>query len=408
MPEKQATTKLHGNLSTQETASTTKDPFVMGFSTDAIHAGHGIDPVTGAVVTPLHLTTTYAQEEPGHHKGYDYSRTINPTRQVLEQNLAALEKGTWGLCFASGMAAMSSLFQTLKCGEKVVASDNCYGGTYRVLRKVFAHQGIASEFVSTQDLEALEEAMDDSTRVVLVETPTNPNLGLSDIRAIADLIRGRQVILCVDNTFATPYLQRPLELGADLVIHSMTKYLGGHSDAMGGALIGLSPELRDKLAFIQNAHGAILSPFESWMILRGIKTLAVRMDRQCKSALEIAHYLEDHPKVQKVYFPGLKSHPQHDLALSQMQGFGGIVSFDTGSLDSATKFSAALKIGVLAESLGAVETLVNHPAIMTHGAIPEADRLRSGITAGLLRISVGLEDVEDLLADFAAGLDAMG
>jgi cystathionine gamma-lyase len=379
----------------------------MGFSTDAIHAGQSSDPTTGAVVPPIYLTTTYQQEAPGEHKGFDYSRTANPTRLMLEKNLAALEKGQWGLCFASGMAAFSTLVQSLRTGEKVVASANCYGGTYRVLKRVFENQGIESQFVDTASLGALEAAIDERTRLVLVETPTNPNLHLSDITAVSRITKARGVLLCVDNTFATPYLQQPLELGADLVVHSMTKYIGGHSDVVGGALVGRDAALYERLKFIQNAYGAILGPFDSWLTLRGIKTLAVRMERHCQSAMQVARFLARSPKVQKVYYPGLPEHPQRELAERQMRGFGGIVSFDLGSLDAARRFAASLQIAVLAESLGAVETLINHPAIMTHASIPEADRLESGITDGLLRISVGIEDVEDIVADLDSALKAV-
>jgi cystathionine beta-lyase/cystathionine gamma-synthase len=379
----------------------------MGFSTDAIHAGQESDPTTGAVVPPLYLTTTYEQEAPGKHKGFDYSRTINPTRLALEKNLAVLEKGEWGLCFASGMAAISTVIQSFRSGDRLVVSANCYGGTYRVLKRVFERFGIESVFVDTSVPELVAAAIDGNTRLVLVETPTNPNLGLTDIEAVAKVTRERGVLLMVDNTFATPYLQQPIELGADLVVHSMTKYLGGHSDSVGGALVGRDPDLRKNLAFIQNAYGAILSPFDSWLILRGIKTLAVRMERHCHNAIHVARFLAQSPKVHKVYYPGLPSHPQRDLAERQMRAFGGIVSFDLGSLEAAKRFAGALSIGMLAESLGAVETLINHPAIMTHASIPEADRIKSGITDGLLRISVGIEDVEDLQADFEAALKAV-
>jgi len=326
---------------------------------------------------------------------------------VLEKNLAAIEKGQWGLCFASGMAAMSTVFQSLRSGDRVVSSANCYGGTYRVLKRVFEQFGIESLFVDTNSLEAVEAAIDERTKLVLVESPTNPNLGLSDIAAVARITRARGVPLMVDNTFATPYLQQPLELGADLPHHSMTKYLGGPSDVVGGALVGREPQTYQRPKVIQNAYGAILSPFDSWLTLRGIKTLALRMERHCSNAMEVARFLARHEKVHKVYYPGLPQHPQHELAKRQMRAFGGIVSFDLGSLEAAKRFCSALSIAVLAESLGAVETLVNHPAIMTHASIPEADRVKSGITDGLLRISVGIEDVEDLLADFEAALKAV-
>jgi cystathionine beta-lyase/cystathionine gamma-synthase len=298
----------------------------MGFSTDAIHAGLESDPTTGAVVPPIYLSTTFEQEAPGKHKGYDYSRTVNPTRQALERNLAALEKGQWGLCFASGMAAMSTLFQSLRSGDRIVVTANCYGGTYRVLKRVFERFGLESAFVDTSAPQNVEAAVDGRTRLVLIETPTNPNLGLCDLAAVAGLTRARGVLLAVDNTFATPYLQQPLELGADLVIHSVTKYLGGHSDVVGGALVGRDPELRQRLAFIQNAYGAILSPFDSWLTLRGLKTLAVRMDRHCHNAMQIARFLAGSPKVQRVYYPGLPSHPGHDCARRQMRDFGGMIS----------------------------------------------------------------------------------
>jgi cystathionine beta-lyase/cystathionine gamma-synthase len=379
----------------------------MGFSTDAIHAGQDSDPVTGAVVPPLYLTTTYQQEAPGQHKGFDYSRTVNPTRLALEKNLAALEKGEWGLCFASGMAAISTVVQSFGAGDRIVASANCYGGTYRVLKRVFERFGIGSAFVDTSDPDTVAASLDERTRLVLLETPTNPNLALTDIAAVAKVTRDRGVLMMVDNTFATPFLQQPLELGADLVVHSTTKYLGGHSDSVGGAVVGRDPETYQTLKFIQNAYGAILSPFDSWLTLRGIKTLALRMERHCHNALLVARYLSQSHKVLKVYYPGLASHPQRELAERQMRAFGGIVSFDLGSMEAAKRFAAALSLGKLAESLGAVETLVNHPAIMTHASIPESERLKSGITDGLLRISVGIEDIEDLMADLEGALKAV-
>jgi cystathionine gamma-lyase/cystathionine beta-lyase/cystathionine gamma-lyase/homocysteine desulfhydrase len=378
----------------------------MGFSTDAIHAGNEPDPTTGAVSVPIYQTSTYVQPELGRHKGYEYARTQNPTRAALEKNLAVLEGGAGARCFSSGMAAISAVATFAKAGQHVLVSDNTYGGTFRLFTKILAHQGMEFSFIDTRDLDLVKRSLRDNTRLVHLETPTNPMMSVCDIAAIAKLAHERRALVAVDNTFATPYFQRPLELGADLVIHSTTKFLNGHSDSVGGVAVSKTAELDEWLGFVQNSAGAILSPFDSWLVLRGVKTLAVRMDRHEKNGRAVAAFLEGHPKVKRVFYPGLTSHPQHELARRQMKGFGALISFDLGSFANAKKFLDALKVCSLGESLGGVETLICHPATMTHASVPPPDRARLGITEGLVRVSVGIEDEEDLLADLESGLRA--
>jgi cystathionine gamma-lyase/cystathionine beta-lyase/cystathionine gamma-lyase/homocysteine desulfhydrase len=378
----------------------------MGFSTDAIHAGNEPEATTGAVSVPIFQTSTYVQPELGRNKGYEYARTQNPTRRALEENLAVLERGAAARCFASGMAAISAVATFAKAGDHVVVSDNTYGGTFRLYSKILSHMGVEFVFVDTRDPGNVERAMRKNTRFVHLETPTNPMMSLCDIAAIAEIARARGALVVVDNTFATPYFQRPLELGADIVVHSTTKFLNGHSDSVGGAAIAKTKELDEWLGFVQNSAGAILSPFDSWLVLRGIKTLAVRMDRHEANGRAVAAFLDRHPKVRSVFYPGLPSHPQHELAKTQMRGFGALISFEVGSYENAKAMLDRVKICSLGESLGGVETLITHPATMTHAAVPEADRARLGITPGLIRISVGIEDEEDLLADLDGALSA--
>jgi cystathionine gamma-lyase len=369
----------------------------------AIHAGQAPEPVTGAVMTPVFLTSTYAQEGPGAHKGFEYSRTQNPTRFALEANLAALEGGTWGLAFNAGLAASTAVLSTLEAGDHVVAGDDLYGGSFRLFDKVFRRLGLTFTYVDARDPAAVAAAIGPRTRLAWIETPTNPLLRLFDIRAIAKLCRARGVRVAVDNTFMTPYFQRPLELGADLVVHSTTKYLNGHSDVVGGAIIGADSALRDRLAFLQNAMGGSQPAFDSFLVMRGTKTLPVRMDRHAENALAVARWLERRREVARVFYPGLASHPQHALARRQMSGFGGMVSFalreERGTLARARSFLKSLRVFTCAESLGGVESLAEHPAIMTHASIPPERRRALGIGDGLIRLSVGIEHVDDLIAD---------
>ncbi len=376
-----------------------------GFSTLGVHAGQEPDPCTGAVMTPVYLNSTYVQEAPGKHKGYDYARTVHPTRLALERNLAALEGGRFGLCFSSGMAAISTLLLGLKAGDHVVSCNDLYGGTYRVFTKVFERFGLSFSFVSTLDLGAVEKALRPETRLLWVETPSNPMLQVSDIRALCALARRRKIATAVDNTFATPYLQRPLELGADLVVHSTTKYLGGHSDVVGGAILTDSPRWYRDLKFLQNAVGAVPGPLDCFLVLRGTKTLAARMERHCANAAKVARFLSRHPRVRAVHYPGLGSHPQHALARRQMRLPGGMVSFELkGGLSQALRMLKRLRLFSLAESLGGVESLVGHPATMTHASIPREERLKAGLTDGLIRLSVGIEDGRDLIKDIETAL----
>jgi len=379
----------------------------MGFSTDAIHAGNAPDPTTGAVVVPIYQTSTYVQEALGKHKGYEYARTQNPTRAALEENLAVLEGGAGARAFASGMAAITAVSTFVKAGEHVVCSNLTYGGTYRYYTKIQARYGVDFTFVDTADAEAVRAAIRPNTKLLHLETPTNPMMTLCDIPLLSKIAHERGVLVVVDNTFASPYLQRPLDLGADFSVHSTTKFLNGHSDSVGGVAVAKDPAHVEWLAFVQNSSGAILGPFDSWLVLRGIKTLAVRMERHETNAREIARFLATHPKVKKIYYPGLPDHPQHDLAKRQMKGFGAMISFDLGSFEAAQAMLARVKLCSLGESLGGVETLISHPATMTHGAIPETDRETLGITMGLVRISVGIEDVEDLVADLERALEVV-
>jgi cystathionine beta-lyase/cystathionine gamma-synthase len=381
---------------------------MMGFSTDAIHAGNAPDPSTGAVAVPIYQTSTYVQEALGKHKGYEYARTQNPTRAALEENLTVLEGGAGARAFASGMAAITAVSTFVEAGDHVVCSNLTYGGTYRYFTKIQARYGVEFTFVDTANEDAVRRAMKANTKLLHLETPTNPMMTLCDIPLLSQIAHERGALVAVDNTFASPYLQKPLELGADFAVHSTTKFLNGHSDSVGGVVVAKSPEHVEWLGFVQNSSGAILSPFDSWLVLRGIKTLAVRMDRHEKNAREIARFIAAHPKVRRTYYPGLPDHPQHDLARRQMKGFGGMISFDVGSLEAAKALLARVQLCSLGESLGGVETLISHPATMTHGSIPEEEREKLGITMGLVRISVGIEDVEDLVADLTQALEAVG
>ncbi|HEV2424628.1 MAG TPA: cystathionine gamma-synthase [Terriglobia bacterium] len=376
----------------------------MGFSTDAIHAGQEPDPATGAIIVPIYQTSTYVQEELGKNKGYEYARTANPTRSALERNLACLEAGRYAYAFASGMAAINALMTLLKSGDHVVASHNLYGGSFRLFERVLRDFGLSFSYANTSRLADVEKAIRPETRLLYVETPTNPVMEITDIAAAASLAHARGLLLAVDNTFMSPYFQRPLELGADLVLHSTTKYLNGHSDGVGGVIALNDQGLAERLKFLQNAAGAILGPFDSWLILRGVKTLAVRMRQHDANGRAVASFLASHPRVRKVYYPGLPSHPQHELACRQMKGFGGMIAFETGSLENAKAVLRSVRLCSLAESLGGVETLISHPATMTHASVPAEDRERLGITGGLVRISVGIEDVEDLIADLDQAL----
>ena len=370
------------------------------FSTLAVHAGQKADPTTGAIMTPVYFTSTYVQEAPGKHKGFDYSRTVHPTRQALEANLAALEGARFGLCFSSGMAATSTVIEALSAGDHVVSCNDLYGGTYRVFTKVFTRFGLEFDFVDASDLSAVEKAIKKNTKLIWIETPSNPMLKLTDIRRVCELAHAKGVKVAVDNTFATPALQRPLSLGADLVVHSTTKYLGGHSDVVGGCVVTDDAELHEKLKFLHNAVGAIPGPMDCFLLLRGTKTLPIRMERHCRNAGELAKHLLAHPEVARVHYPGLPNHPGHEIAKAQMCGFGGMISFELkGDLERAKRMISSCKVFSLAESLGGVESLLGHPSSMTHGSIPREERLKAGLVDGLIRLSVGIEDVEDLNED---------
>jgi cystathionine beta-lyase/cystathionine gamma-synthase len=375
------------------------------FDTLAIHAGQAPDPTTGAVMPPIHLSSTFAQDGPGKHRGFEYSRTDNPTRRMLEQCLAALEGGTAAVAFASGSASSATLLETVRAGEHVISSDDVYGGTYRLMQRVVAPRGVQFSRVDMADLDTVRAAILPTTRMLWVETPTNPLLKLADIAALAQLARERGLVLVVDNTFATPVIQRPLALGADAVVHSTTKYLNGHSDVVGGAVITTNAELGERLRFLQNAIGAVPSPFDCYLVLRGLKTLPIRMRRHSETAERLARFLESHPRVDKVYFPGLASHPQRALAERQMALPGGMISCEiAGGLPAAHKLLSATRIFTCAESLGGVESLIEHPASMTHASLPAETRAALGIGDGLVRLSVGLEDPEDLQRDLERGL----
>jgi cystathionine beta-lyase/cystathionine gamma-synthase len=377
------------------------------FSTICLHAGQQPDPSTGAIITPIYQTSTYVQEALGRHKGYEYGRTQNPTRLAVEQNIAAIESGKAAFAFASGMAAIGAIARLLQSGDHVIVSDNTYGGTFRLFDKVLTRSGLSFSYVDTSRLDLVEQAITPATRMLFVETPTNPILTLTDLRQAADLAHRRNLRLVVDNTFASPYVQRPIEFGADIVTHSTTKYLNGHSDSVGGIVILTRDDDIEWLKFIQNAEGAILSPFDSWLVLRGTKTLPLRMIQHNANGLALAQFLAAHPKVQRVYYPGLPSHPQHELAKRQMRGFGGMLSFDLGSLEAARRVLNNVRLHSLAESLGGVETLISHPATMTHASVPDERRVALGISDGLVRISAGIEDIEDLKEDLAQALDTV-
>jgi len=383
---------------------TTKEP---GFATRAIHIGQEPDPLTGAVTVPIYPTSTYVQQGIGEHKGYEYSRVSNPTRTRLEQNLASLEGGMAAPVFASGMAAINAIVSMLKSGDHVVCGNDLYGGTPRLFNQVFANFGLEFSYVDTSDAENVGGAIRKNTRMVYVETPTNPLMRLSDIAAISQICRRKKVELVVDNTFMSPYFQQPIALGADMVVHSTTKFLNGHSDGLGGVVVCTRPEQAEKLAFLQKAAGAILSPFECWLVLRGVKTLAARMEIHDRSGRIVANFLASHKKVKQVFYPGLADHPQHNLAKRQMSGFGSMITFETGSLKNANKMLKKVRVCSLGESLGGVETLISHPATMTHAALGEKGRKAIGITDGMVRISVGIEDVADILEDLDGALAAI-
>lgn len=376
----------------------------MGFSTIAIHAGNEPDSATGAVSVPIYQTSTYAQDALGKHKGYEYARTQNPTRSALEKNIAALEGAKFGYAFASGMAATDAVLKLVKSGDHVILGDNTYGGTFRLFNKVLSNYGVEFDLVDTTDVTNLETAFKPNTKMVFVETPTNPVMSVTDLAAVSEIAHAHGAKVVCDNTFMSPYLQRPIEFGVDIVVHSTTKYLNGHSDSVGG-FVALNDE-RDAewIQFIQNSVGAILSPMDSFLVLRGTKTLAVRMEAHDKNGRQVANFLAEHPKIRKVYYPGLVSHPQHELAKRQQKGFGGMVAFETGSLDNAKKVLENVKLCILGESLGGVESLISHPATMTHASVPIEKREQLGITDGLVRVSVGIEDVEDIIADLDQAL----
>jgi cystathionine beta-lyase/cystathionine gamma-synthase len=376
-----------------------------GFSTRAIHAGQSPDPSTGAVVVPIYQTSTFAQDGVGKHRGYEYARTGNPTRAALEQCIAALEGGAYGLAFASGMAAEATIMQLLTPGDHTIAVDDLYGGTYRLFRRVLEPLGNTFSFVDGSDLQALEKSFSERTRMVWLESPTNPLLKLVDIEAVSKLAHARQALVVVDNTFMSPYFQRPLSLGADIVVHSATKYLGGHSDVIGGTLVVNRADLRERLAFLQNAVGGVPGPMDAWLVLRGLKTLAIRMREHDRNARLVAAFLNEHPKVARVFYPGLPSNPQRDLARKQMSGFGGMISFEVkGGLEPARRVVERTRLFTLAESLGGVESLIELPAAMTHASIPAETRRAHGVADGLVRISVGIEDIADLISDLDRAL----
>jgi cystathionine beta-lyase/cystathionine gamma-synthase len=379
----------------------------IGFATRAIHVGQEPDPLTGAVTVPIYPTSTYVQQGIGEHKGYEYSRVSNPTRTRLEENLAALEGGRAARVFASGMAAINAVTTLLKSGDHVICGNDLYGGVPRLFNQVWADFGLEFSYVDTSEAGQVERSMRKNTRMVYVETPTNPLMRLSDIRAIAAICRRRKTELIVDNTFMSPYFQQPLALGADMVVHSTTKFLNGHSDGLGGVVVCSKPEQAEKLAFVQKAAGAILSPFECWLVLRGVKTLAARMEQHDRSGRLVARFLAEHKKVKTVFYPGLPDHPQYELAKQQMSGFGSMITFETGSLNNAKKMLKKVRVCSLGESLGGVETLISHPATMTHAALGEKGRKAIGITDGMVRISVGIEDVEDIVDDLDRALAAV-
>ena len=381
----------------------------MKFGTKVIHAGIEPDPSTGAIMTPIFQTSTYVQKSPGDHKGYEYSRTHNPTRTALQDSLAALENGKHGLCFSSGLGAIDAILKLFRPGDEIISSNDLYGGSYRIFRQVYEKMGIKFHFVSMENPEDIKKVINENTKFIWIETPTNPMMNIIDIAAVAKIAREMKILLGVDNTFATPFLQNPLDLGADLVMHSATKYLGGHSDVVMGAIVVNDDQLAEELAFIQNACGATPGPQDCFLMLRGIKTLHVRMERHCQNGKTIAFHLKNHPKVDNVYWPGFESHPNHKIAAKQMRGFGGMISFTlTGNRkEDAIKVLEGLKYFVLAESLGGVESLCGHPASMTHASIPREEREKVGLSDSLIRLSVGIEDAEDLVKDLSRALEAV-
>jgi cystathionine gamma-lyase len=371
----------------------------MGFSTDAIHAGQVSDPVTGAVITPIYQTSTYQQDELGKHKGYEYARTQNKTREALEANIAALEKGKYGIAFASGLAATHALVSLLKAGDHIIISDNVYGGTYRLYEQNMTDFGLEFSWVDTSDLENVKNAIKENTKMLFVETPTNPMLNITDLKGLSEIAKENNLLSICDNTFMSPYFQNPLTLGIDIVLHSTTKYINGHSDVIGGILITSNEKVHERIRYIQNAAGGVPSPFDCWLVLRATKTLAVRMKQHDENARAFVDWLVKSGAAEKVIYPGLESHPQYELAKKQMRGFGGMVSADFGSLEKAKQVLNNVKVFLLAESLGGVESLINHPASMTHASVPKEDREKFGLTDGLVRFSVGIEDIEDLIKD---------
>lgn len=378
----------------------------MKFATKAIHAGVHPDPATGAIMTPIYQTSTYVQEGVGNHKGYEYSRTLNPTRHALEKNIAAIENGKHGACFGSGLAAIDCVIKMLNPGDEIISTNDLYGGSYRIFNTIFAKYGLIFHFVDMQDPAAVAALVNENTKLIWVETPTNPMMNIIDIKAMADIAKKANAMLCVDNTFATPYLQNPLDLGADMVMHSVTKYLGGHSDVVMGALVCNDDALATEMYRIQNSSGAVTAPMDSFLVLRGIKTLHLRMQRHCENGERIARFLSTHPKVDKVYWPGFETHPNHHVAKAQMRGFGGMISFTLkgNQLQDALDLVKKVEIFALAESLGGVESLIGHPATMTHASIPKEVREQSGVVDSLIRLSVGVEDADDLIADLKQAL----
>ena len=381
----------------------------MKFATKAIHAGVHPDPATGAIMTPIYQTSTYVQDGVGNHKGYEYSRTQNPTRHALEKNIAAIENGKHGACFGSGLAAIDCIIKMLNPGDEVISTNDLYGGSYRIFNTIFAKYGIVFHFVDMQNPANVEALVNENTKLIWVETPTNPMMNIIDIEAMAQIAKSAKALLCVDNTFATPYLQNPLDLGADFVMHSVTKYLGGHSDVVMGALVCNDDALANEMYRIQNSSGAVTAPMDSFLVLRGIKTLHLRVQRHCENGIQIANYLQQHPKVAKVYWPGFETHPNHAIAKKQMRDFGGMISFTLkgNKLEDAHAIVKKVAVFALAESLGGVESLIGHPATMTHASIPKEEREKTGIVDSLIRLSVGVEDVEDLIADLEQALNRL-
>lgn len=386
-----------------------KKDMSQGFSTRAIHAGQQPDPTTGAIMTPVYLTSTYVQASPGVHKGYEYSRTHNPTRKAFEACMADLESGKFGFAFASGCAATTTVLHLLQAGDHVIAADDMYGGTFRLFDKVLQHHGLQFSYLDLTKTSNLENAIQANTKMIWLESPTNPTLKLSDIQQICQIAKKKNILVVVDNTFMSPYFQRPLELGADIVVHSATKYIGGHSDVVGGVAVTSNPALAEKLAFLSNSMGAIMAPFDAFMCLRSLKTLPLRMKAHEENAMKVAEFLETQKLAEKVLYPGLPSHPQHALAKKQMHGFGGMITFTLrGGLTAARKFLESVRVFSLAESLGGVESLIEHPGIMTHASVPEENRRALGIDDGLIRLSVGIEDIDDLIADLSQAFEAAG